>query len=57
MNDIFRLCLHKFVLTFFDDILVYSFSLKAYLLHLQTMFITLHENFLFVKKTKCSFAS
>ena len=57
MNDIFRPCLCKFVLIFFDDILVYNSSLKVHLPHLWTVFTTLYENFLFVKKTKYKFAS
>ena len=38
MNDIFREHLHRFVLVFFDDILVYSTSESEHLYHLQTIF-------------------
>ena len=55
MNDIFRAHLHKFVLVFFDDILIYSHSLESHLLHLRTVFNILREHGFFVKKSKCRF--
>ena len=55
MNDIFQAHLRKFVLVFFDDILIYSHSLESHLLHLRTVFNILCEHGLFVKKSKCSF--
>lgn len=33
MNDLFRLMLHKYVLVFLDDILIYSTSWEDHLLH------------------------
>ena len=38
MNDVFREHLSRFVLVFFDDILVYSTSESEHLYHLQTVF-------------------
>jgi hypothetical protein len=57
MNDIFRPYLRKFVLIFFDDILIYSSSLEDHLCHLRAVFSLLRQHSLFVKKSKCSFAS
>lgn len=56
MNDLFRDYLHKFVLVFFDDILIYSRSLEDHLQHLKIVLAILKANSLFVKKSKCSFA-
>lgn len=55
MNDIFRPYLHKFVLVFFDDILVYSQSEEEHKHHLQTVLETLGCHSLFVNKKKCKF--
>nr|GEZ84106.1 reverse transcriptase [Tanacetum cinerariifolium] len=56
MNNIFRLVLRKFVLVFFDDILVYSPSKEAHYEHLRHVFDTLNKNQLHAKLSKCSFA-
>ncbi|KAM1741968.1 hypothetical protein ACFX12_012017 [Malus domestica] len=55
MNEIFRPYLRKFVLVFFDDILVYSPSWAAHLHHLSLVLRILQSHQLFVKKTKCDF--
>lgn len=55
MNDIFRPYLRKFVLVFFDDILVYSSDEANHFQHLATVLQTLRQNQLFVKASKCSF--
>ena len=57
MNQIFQPFLRKFVLVFFDDILVYSPSFSAHLKHLETVLQTLQTHTLFVKLSKCSFGS
>lgn len=44
MNDLFRSVLRKFVLVFFDDILVYSSSIDAYYENLHFVFDTLSTN-------------
>jgi hypothetical protein len=55
MNDILRPFLRRFVLVFFDDILIYSSSITEHLRHLRTVLTVLHQHQLFVKKSKCDF--
>ncbi len=52
MNDIFQPYLRKFVLVFFDDILIYSKSLLEHVEHLKTILRLLKENQMFAKRTK-----
>lgn len=56
MNTILANFLRKFTLVFFDDVLIYSKSLKDHFQHLQAVFKRLQENNLLVKESKCSFA-
>lgn len=55
MNAIFRGVLRRFVLVFFDDILVYSPSWDQHLEHLHTVLTILQNHHLFAKLTKCAF--
>ena len=55
MNDIFKGALRKFVLVFFDDILVFSSSWKDHLFHLETVLKTLQQHYLFARFSKCAF--
>jgi hypothetical protein len=55
MNDILRLFLQRFVLVFFDDILIYSPSWSKHLRHINIVLAKLQDHQLFVKRTKCSF--
>jgi hypothetical protein len=55
MNEIFKPYLRKFILVFFDDILVYSPSLQDHFKHLQLTLEVLRSNQLFAKKSKCKF--
>jgi hypothetical protein len=55
MNDVLRPFLRRFVLVFFDDILIYSPSWTSHLQHLRTIFTALRAARLFVKRAKCSF--
>ncbi|GAU11620.1 hypothetical protein TSUD_346120 [Trifolium subterraneum] len=55
MNHIFQQALRKYVLVFFDDILIYSSSWHDHLQHLNKVLEMLQANTLFVKLSKCSF--
>jgi len=55
MNNIFKDYLQKFVLVFFDDILVYSSSWSNHLLHLDLVLQLLQQHQLYAKLSKCSF--
>lgn len=55
MNSIFRDYLRKFVLVFFDDILIFSRSWEEHLDHVQQVFEILKTQKLFVKQKKCAF--
>ena len=55
MNVIFKPYLRKFVLVFFYDILVFSSSLSAHLVHLRSVLDALLSHQLYAKKSKCVF--
>lgn len=55
MNEIFRPYLRKFILAFFDDILIYSSSWELHLHHLSITLELLQNHQLFVKLSKCAF--
>ncbi|KAL4351905.1 hypothetical protein GQ457_06G037700 [Hibiscus cannabinus] len=55
MNAIFEPYLRRFVLVFFDDILIYSKDLPTHCLHLELVLQLLRTNKLFAKRTKCFF--
>lgn len=56
MNELFRPVLRKFVLVFFDDILVYSTSWETHVAHLREVLLILQSNFFYAKLSKCEFA-
>ena len=56
MNTLFRPYLRRFIIVFFDDILIYSVSLSDHLRHLQTTFQVLYDNHFVLKLSKCLFA-
>ncbi|XP_058746621.1 uncharacterized protein LOC131619549 [Vicia villosa] len=56
MNDLLRPYLRKFVLVFFDDILIYSANFDDHLAHLQVIFDLLKSHAFVVKLPKCVFA-
>ena len=55
MNTIFAPYLRKFVPVFFDDILIFSRSLKEHLEHIKLVMELLRENQLYAKMSKCVF--
>jgi hypothetical protein len=55
MHDVLRPFLRRFVLVFFDDILIYSSAWADHLRHFQAVFTILQQHRLFVKRSKCSF--
>ena len=57
MNDVLRPYLRKFVLVFFDDILIYSASWAEHLQHVGIVLETLQAHHLHLKRSKCSFGA
>jgi hypothetical protein len=55
MNSIFKPFLRKFVLVFFDDILIYSKSWEDHLQHVDKVLQLLKEKQLYAKQSKCFF--
>ncbi|PRQ22490.1 putative nucleotidyltransferase, Ribonuclease H [Rosa chinensis] len=56
MNHIFKPLLRKFVLVFFDDILIFSSDLLTHLSHITHVFELLRANNLKLKLSKCALA-
>ncbi|KAH9726475.1 hypothetical protein KPL70_008268 [Citrus sinensis] len=55
MNQNFAAYLQKFVIVFFDDILVYSATMADHLVHLEQVLLCLQMHQFFVKLSKCLF--
>ena len=55
MNDLFCPMLQRYVLVFFDDILIYSKLWKDHLQHLHSVFHLLHQHQFYLNWKKCSF--
>ena len=55
MNDVFRPYLRRFMLVFFDNILVFSPTLELHLQHLRSVLELLQQHQLYAKKSKCAF--
>jgi hypothetical protein len=56
MNSTLAPCLRKFVLVFFDDILIYSRTYEAHVQHLRMVFKLLATEHWKIKFSKCTFA-
>ena len=57
MNLTFGPILRKFIIVFFDDILIYNKTFSEHIKHLQIAFQTLKDHSFFLKLPKCSFAT
>lgn len=55
MNEILRPYFRKFVLIFFDDILIYSPTWDLHLEHVRIVFDILRQQIFFIKLSKCAF--
>jgi len=55
MNHVFRDCIGKHAVVYFDDILVYSQSLDSHLSHLREVLLVLRKHSLFANIYKCTF--
>ena len=55
MNHVLRDCIGKYVVVYFDDILVYSQSLESHLSQLREVLLVLRNNNLFTNVDKCTF--
>jgi hypothetical protein len=57
MNDVLRPYLRRFVLVFFDDILIYGASWAEHLQHIAIVLSELRAHHLHLKRSKCSFGA
>lgn len=55
MNQIFTPMIQRFVIVFFNDILIYSRSLADHLKHLEEVLSTLRDHSFFMRESKCQF--
>lgn len=55
MNTVFRPYLRKFVLVFFDDVLIYSPSWESHMEHVRLAFELIRKHRFFIKLSKCAF--
>jgi hypothetical protein len=57
MNELLQAYIRRFVLVFFDDILIYSSTWAEHLQHVKMVFQLMRAHRLFIKHSKCVFGS
>jgi len=55
MNDLFQDLLRKYVIVFFDEILIYSKSRESHLQQVEAVLELLQKNSFYIRASKCSF--
>ena len=57
MNHVFRAFLGRFVVIYFDDILIFSHTLELHVEHLREVLLVIRAQHLFANLKKCHFCS
>jgi hypothetical protein len=55
MNHVFNKQLRKFLLVFFDDLLIYSKTWEEHLQHVEQILAIMEDQYLYAKESKCEF--